>query len=383
MSKGEVAGLVDRYVRGKLSRRQFFLRGLALGFSLSSLAAILGTVDEAAAGAGLSVVGWGGAYQDALAKWVNTPFEAANGIKVIFQGQANAAQSLAKIEVEKAKPSVDVWLTTTALPLLLAKAGGLQELPMDKVPNLANIIPVAVQTYQGKAYGAGIHLQSNLIVVDNQRIKTLIPNYNIDMLKSWTFLYRPELKNQIGLGGFQGQYGSSTICMTKPYGGSEYDEEKFFAAMRKLAPNVHMIKSGAVGWVHPFLSKEVVAAEADQVDAAALLKNGAPVDIGAPLDPLTVVLDYIVAIKNGPAGGDLALRYINEMLRPDIMGPYCSQIGTYSPNRKAVVAPPHGMPVITPAQLAKGWHINYDVAIANYDAWNERYNKEIVPLYGR
>ena len=94
------------------------------------------------------------------------------------------------------------------------------------------------------------------------------------MLKSWTFLYRPELKNNIGIPGFAGLYGTSMIGMSKPYGGSETDEEKFFAAMRKLAPNVHTVKTASIGWVQPFLTKEIVAAETAGADAAAGAEGG-------------------------------------------------------------------------------------------------------------
>lgn len=383
MREKDITSLVDKCLRGHLSRREFFLRGMALGCSLTSLAILIDSTRERAAAANeLSVLGWGGSYQDALTKWVTSPFETANHVKINFQGQGFAAQSLAKIEAERAKPTVDVWLTTTAIPLQLAKAGLLEELGVNNVPNIANIVPVAVQKYQGKSYAAGIHLNANLIMVDNQRIKTLIPTYNIDMLRSWAFLYRPELKNNIGIPGFAGLYGTSMIGMSKIYGGSETDEEKFFAAMKRLAPNVHTVKTAAIGWVQPFLSKDIVACETAEADAAAVLKAGAPVDIVAPRDPIVLGLDYVVAIKNGPAGRDLALKYINYMLRPEVMAPYCTTLGVYSTNRKAVIAPP-GMPALSSDELTKGWVINYEAALAHYDAWNERWNKEIVPSFGK
>lgn len=386
MSESHVDRLVHQYVRGSLSRRQFIVRGLKLGLSLTALDAFLNRSRLSAGSAGpkeFSVIGWGGAYKDALDKYVNRPFEAANGVKVLVQTQALASASLAKLQAEKARPTVDVWLTTTALPLLLAKAGGLQELTVDKVPNLKDIAPIAVQSYQGKVYGVGIHLQVYTIVVDNQRIKSLIPNYNIDMLKSWRFLYRPELKNNIGISGFSGGYGSHNIAMTKPFGGSEQDEEAFFSAMKRVAPNVHVIKTGAIGYDQLFLSKEIVAASAGEIDAISLLRAGAPVDIGYPTDPLSIALDYIVAIKNGPAGTDLALKYVNEILRPVVMAPYTNQIGTHALNRRIALTAMPGMPVLTRDEVPKGWIVNYEVMIQNFDAWNERYRKEIVPLFGK
>src|SRR5215468_4774073 len=98
MAKGDLAILLDQCLCGELSRRQFFLRGMALGCSLTSLAILIDSVrDSAAASNELSVLGWGGSYQDGLTKWVTTPFEKANTASVSFQKQGFAAQSLAKI----------------------------------------------------------------------------------------------------------------------------------------------------------------------------------------------------------------------------------------------------------------------------------------------
>lgn len=386
MSTTEVDRLTDRLLRGAISRRQFLARGAALGVSATALGAILDACGSSAASTAkkdLSVLGWGGSYGDALKKWVSQPFEAANNATVTFQEQAKAADSLARIQAQASHPTVDVWLTTGALPLLLAKSGGLQELRKDVVTNLPNIVPSAVQTYQGKTYGAGIHLGAECILVDNKRIKQYIPDYNIDMLKSWTFLYRPELKNKIAVAGFSSGYGGFMIGMSKPYGGSENDEEKFFAAMKKLAPNVHTVPAGS-SYVPLFLSKEIVASQGTPPDATDLIKNGATVDIGYPLDPLEVFLDYIVAVKNGPAGGDLALKYINQILDPTVMTNYDGQLGYNSPNSKSVQPVPSGQPPLSPDDILKnGWLPDYNVAIANYDAWNQRFQEQIVPLFGK
>src|ERR1700682_5866319 len=131
MSTTEVDRLTDRLLRGAISRRQFLGRGAALGVSATPLGAILDACGSSAASTAkkeLSVLGWGGSYGDALKKWVSQPFAAANNATVTFQEQAKAADSLAKIQAQANHPTVDVWLTTGALPLLLAKSGGLQEL---------------------------------------------------------------------------------------------------------------------------------------------------------------------------------------------------------------------------------------------------------------
>jgi spermidine/putrescine-binding protein len=376
--------------------------GLALALSSVSLGALLGPAAVSASAneltsaaqlqqtaatpllaqaTELSVLGWGGLYGDALAKWVNQPFQDAHGVNIVFQEQRYASESLAKIQAEQSAPTIDVWLTTAALPLQLAKAGALDELTADQVPNVSDEFPFAVQTYQGAAYGAGIHVGSQCIMVDNKRIRSFIPDYNIGMLNSWSFAYRPELRDQLSVEGFEGNFGSAMIMMSKVYGGSESDEDAFFAAMRKLAPNIHALASG-IGYSQLFLSGEIVAAVGVGTDVQEALNNGVPVDVGWPLDPLGILLDYVVAIKNGPAGNDFALQYINAMLQPDTMPNYDAQLGEYCPNSKAVQPSFPGVPPLTSDQLKAGWLIDYDTAIANYDSWLQRYNKEIVPLYG-
>lgn len=328
-----------------------------------------------------NIIGWGGPYGDALTKWVSEQFESAHNVTVLLQEQAVAADSLAKLQAEQADPTIDVWLTTGALPLLLAQSGGLEELSEDLVPNLADLFPVSVQRFEDKAYGAGIHLGAELIIVDRDRIKDFIPDYNIDMLKSWKFLYRPELKDQIAIAGFGAGFGGFMIGMSMPYGGSENDEEAFFAAMEQLAPNVHTIPEAT--YVPLFQSKEVVASMGTPVDALELVNSGANVDIGYPLDPLEIFLDYIVAIKNGPAGRELALEFVNQILEPEVMTGYDGELGFASPNSQAEQPTIEGVPPLRPEDvLENGWLPDFEVAIANYDAWNERFQQEIVPLFG-
>src|SRR3954471_11499557 len=150
MDAQHVSELVDELSSGRLSRREFVTRALAAGLSLSALGGMLATsarggLATAAADKSLSVLDWGGPYADALNKYAGDPFSARTGAKLKFTEQARASDSLAKIQAQKKNPSVDIWLTTGALPLLLAKSGGLAELNPKTIPNLPNILPVALQ----------------------------------------------------------------------------------------------------------------------------------------------------------------------------------------------------------------------------------------------
>jgi spermidine/putrescine-binding protein len=390
--------LVDGYVSGTITRRQF-VRGLvALGFSLGSISAVLaacaapastpGASTEPSTGSGstpapssaqLSVLGWGGRWIDALDKWVNKPFSEQFGVEIVYQEQVAAGDSLAKLQAEQKDPTIDVWLTTETLPLQLAKGGGLAELTGNAIPNLNDIFPSSNQLYQDKIYGAGIHLGAKLIGVDRDRIKALIPDYSIDMLKTWDFLYRPELKDQIVVQRFDTD--GAMVGMSKVKGGSEFDEEKFFAAMKTLAPNVHVQAAGN-DWAQLFQSEEVVAGNPSQSVARGLLDAHVPVDLVYPADPLITTLDYVVAVKNGPAGEELAKEYINFLLSPDVMTGYCAQLGVYSPNRKVTQPKLEGMPAMSLDQLNSAWSIDAEQAIATFDDWSARWDREIVPLFG-
>jgi putative spermidine/putrescine transport system substrate-binding protein len=401
MSAREVDRLTVQFVRGEMSRRTFIRRLLALGISLTSISAILAACGQAASstqpttpGAGassptstsgptvseLNMIGWGGLFGDSLKQWVIDPFEAEHNVTVLLQEQAFASESLAKLQAEQANPTVDVWLTTGALPRQLAAGGGARELTPENVPNLADIFPFALQSLNGKVYGAGIHLGALLIAVDNQRIKEFIPDYAPEMLSTWEFLYRPELRDQIGLSGFSGLGGATMVGISKVKGGSEHDEDAFFAAMKELAPNVHVEATG-VDYSQLFLSEEIVAACTNPTVAKGLIDAGVSADFGYPTDELVVFLDYAVAIEGGPAG-DLAFQFINKILDPAVMTEYDAGLGAYSPNSAAAQPVLPGVPALTTDQLQAGWTIDLDAITAVFDDWNERYQTEIVPLYG-
>lgn len=330
----------------------------------------------------LNVIGWGGSYGDALHEYVGDPFTADTGRTVILQEQGTAADSLAKLQAEISAPTTDIWLTTGALPYLLAKQDGLEPLDPEAVTNLADLFPSTVLTIDGKVYAAPIHLGGELIIVDRDRIREFVPDYDKAMLSSWKFLYRPELKNQIAIAPFTGLYGATLIGASMPYGGSENDEEAFFAAMRKLAPNVRTIPQSS--FVPLFQTKEVVASMGSPADALELIQSGANVDIGYPLDPLEMFLDYIVALKGGPAGTEAQMDFINRALDPETLAQYDGALGYLSPNSKSEQPELGGLPELTTEDmLEKGWTIDYEVAIQNFDAWNERFQQEIVPLFGK
>lgn len=417
MSSRDVEALTEQFQLGAISRRQFVTRGLALGVSLGSLSLILqacagaaapssvpassgtapGAVAPSAAQSAaavvpdLSVLAWGGSYGDALKKYVSDPFEQSHGDKVLMQEQSIAEQSRAKLVAEKDDPTIDIWLTTGALPTLLAKSGGLEELTADQIPNLPDVIPQTLATHEGKTYGAGIHLGVKTISVDSDRIRKLIPDYTPDMLNSWGFLWRPELKDNISLNGFPSGNGTIYVGMTMNKGASQTDEEAFFKAMRELAPNVHLEVGtvAGIGELAAFQSKEIVAAANNMVDAQELISNGLKIDVGYPQDPLVIILDYIVAIKNGPASKalgapTLAFDYINDILNPSTMTPYDTELGQLPTNAKAALPDLKGLPPLTvDTILKKGWSPDYELALQSYDAWFERYQKEIVPLFGK
>ena len=46
-SQPETQGLVERYLGGQLSRRQFVIQGLALGLSMTSISALLAACSNA------------------------------------------------------------------------------------------------------------------------------------------------------------------------------------------------------------------------------------------------------------------------------------------------------------------------------------------------
>jgi spermidine/putrescine transport system substrate-binding protein len=144
-SRGEIAELVRGVADGLVTRRQLLVRAAALGVSLSTVGTLLAACGsgggDAAAGpapldttlpAELKVLNW----TDYIAPQTLKQFEAKHGVKVdvtFCDANEKTVSRLEEGEVYDIVWPTDSWVS------VLSKAGLLQPLHMDLIPNFANV----------------------------------------------------------------------------------------------------------------------------------------------------------------------------------------------------------------------------------------------------
>jgi spermidine/putrescine-binding protein len=93
-----------------------------------------------------------------------------------------------------------------------------------------------------------------------------------------------------------------------------------------------------------------------------------------------------MAVKGGPAGKALAMKFINFFLQPEQINPYSFGVGSSSPLKDAPPPPPDQVPVpITNEEMSKAFVADAATAElinAHLDNWRERFEREVVPLIG-
>ncbi|WP_439495783.1 extracellular solute-binding protein [Bosea sp. (in: a-proteobacteria)] len=179
----------------------------------------------------LTVIAYGGLFQERYTKTVIEPFQKAfPEIKVNYFGLPTSGQMLGTLRAQKAAPQADVAI----LDITVSKAGTDENVfaPIDEtsVPNVAELRPEA--RVPGVA-GVGVTFDSFSLIYNSELVKTAPTG-----LKDLTSV---DLKGKVAFSGMPDIIGLSAIAvMDKLEGGPGLSGryEKGYAFMTKVAPNI-------------------------------------------------------------------------------------------------------------------------------------------------
>jgi spermidine/putrescine transport system substrate-binding protein len=198
----ELVGLVRQVARGRISRRQFLERGLALGLSISAVGSILaacggedeeGQVQPQASYASslpetLYLYNWTGYEPPAVLKG----FEKKYGVKVKETYYQSNEEMLAKLK--GGATGYDVIVPSDYTVSIMIKSGMLQPLQMDLIPNFANVEefldkPVFDPETDGKKYSVPYAFGTAGVAVRNDKF--------VGDVTSWQTMWDPTNKNDM------------------------------------------------------------------------------------------------------------------------------------------------------------------------------------------
>jgi putative spermidine/putrescine transport system substrate-binding protein len=301
---------------------------LNMGTGLIVAAAALCGSLGAAKAADLTVGAFGGIWEQSLRKCAIAPFEKATG-KTVEVTLGSPIQWLNQIAASPAKPPLDVLFNPTDTGHDAITRGLVDPMTVEKVPNLADMVPSFVQA--GEGHGVIHNYGAMGILYNKDAVK--------DPPKTWKEFYEGTLAGKWKASMPNINYTSagmtvSVIQLATIYGGNIDNVQPAFDTLKKL------VKSGNMTfWVDP--NQVLNALNGGDIDIATywdgrawnFIKDGHPDFAFALLEPGNVAAPVLLQkVKNSP---DLAWQFINSTLSPEVQSCFGSAIGYGIGNTKA------------------------------------------------
>ena len=303
---------------------------------------------------------WGGAFTDALND-VKPDIERSTGTKIEFVTQASSVAGLQRLEAQKASPQVDLWMTADATAAVALSNGIIEPVPTDLVSNLKDIP-------QSLVFPAGPTMWSSPRGIFYRVDKTPFE------IKSWEDLWDPRLKGLVTTSIDQDK-GMFIMIAAILAGGNEKNIDPGFEKLKALKPNLGVIYKADAESLKYIQSGEVAVAGYGVLGIIyKQLGPGSNYKFVMPTKPQFMSVNLITMVKGRPNKSEAA-KVLNAILDPGIQERIVEHLGSI-PSNKNAKAPARIRDVIPP--LGDVFTPDWDYVNANYGAWVDRWNREIL-----
>jgi putative spermidine/putrescine transport system substrate-binding protein len=299
---------------------------------------------------------------DDLNKIAVPGFEQMTGAKVQLTG-ARSADTLARVRIEKDRPTLDVVWIDIGEALVLDKEGLLAKVTASEIPSIAEIRDNA-------------KIASGIAPIAFSSALGFL--WNKDLLKappaSWAELWNPQYSGQLALFDLGSSVGVVTLVLgARLNGGDESDMEPGFASMQTLKQNGIGYKTSG-----PENNNLVAQGEAGVTFALAnqtldLQAKGANVDWAVPAEGAATLPQTFQVVTNS-AEPELARAFVNYILSAPIQTRLANELLLAVTNQNVVLDP--SVAALVP--LDRLIYFDWDVIGAKRGEWTNRFNREIL-----
>ncbi len=315
------------------------------------------------AGGPLTVTIYGGRWEKFWREALIPPFEKETGGTVTLDVGLSKAFAANLMAAGVDQPPYDVTMFGEIFANLLRGQGYFDTWTTDKVPNLADLYPIA--------------RNGDVSVI--AMISPIAIAYRTDLVKTkpqaWTDLWdNPEFKGKVGMY----QIGNPAaymflMMMSKIYGGSPDNLDAGFKQIEKLQPFTQVDFSGTMAVQ---LSRgEVIAAPVDIPEIVAQKRRGAPVDFVIPKEGV-FMFEQTFNLAKASKNKEMGYLYLNYLLRADVQEKLMREYFVSPVNKKVMVPEElrHDIPITGDAMSSI---VTFDWKTANErrDAVAERWNR--------
>lgn len=345
-----------------LNRRQTLLGLGAAGLGAATLGSFMPRYAFAQDAETLVVPTLGGVWEQFWREHIAPAFTAKTGAQVtldVGNGRVFGA-NLRAAGVEN--PPYSIVMTNEVFAQSLRKEGFFEQLDLSKIPNYADLYPIA-QT----AGGYGI-------------VGTFSPigiGYRADMVpapSSWKDMWKDDYKGLIGLYNFANSAGKMELLLASMlFGKDQYDSDAGFKALKDLGQVIQVDFNLSTAMA----AGEIAIAPFDFAEIVRLKGQGLPVDYVVPEEGV-IAFDQTMNILANAPHKDLAYAYVDFLISPEIQEMLMKQF-FISPTNSKVVVPEELKPQVPISGEAMSEILQWDWAYVNENQTelSERWAKEI------
>jgi putative spermidine/putrescine transport system substrate-binding protein len=313
----------------------------------------------------LTVIVYGGSFEEGWKKSVIEPFEKANpGIKVkIATGLTQ--QTIALMRAQKSDVKIDV-IMMDEVGAAQAKAEGLYEaLVASKVPNIETLHP--------QFRGPGDTYTKFMYVA-----QALVWNKNIVKQKpeSWTAMWDPTYKSKIAVPDIATSHGSFFLLTAADMsGGNVKNTDPAFELIKKLKSNILTFYTQHAQLAQLFTQGEVAMSSWTSDRSQAAIDGGAPLGWTVPKEG-AYIIDSTIGIAKGSKNTEAALKYVDFVLSEAAQAANAKHtyLGPVNRNVKLDPAIAAKLPV---ADLPRLKQTDWDFVTTVRPQWTQRWTREI------
>ncbi len=293
---------------------------------------------------------------------ITPEFQQRTGASIALLGMRSADQ-VARVRIERSRPTLDVLWIDFGEALLLAREGLLSRLSEREVPNLADIRDDARSVYGI----APITFSSAIGFLYNTEIVEEPP-------RSWADLWDPRFAGQLALFDFGSNLGPLTLLMAaRLQGGGETNIDPGFTKLAALEPNAY-----GFGTSGPANNNLVAQGEAGVTFGLAnqtrdLQAKGAPVDWIVPAEGALALPQGFQVVEGGPEP-ELARAFIDHVLGREAQTRFANELLLVVTNRHVAIDPE--MTDLVP--IDRVIYFDFEAIGAQRAVWTDRFNREIL-----
>jgi putative spermidine/putrescine transport system substrate-binding protein len=270
------------------------------------VASALFSLDAAAQPAHLTVAMYGGNWGDAFRSCVAEPFTKATGIAVTPE-IGTSTTTLAKLEQQKAAPSIDVAWLDGGISELAYQGGVVDNLDARAIPNLANVLPQAMYRDGNTNYAVGTGYYSLGLTYNTKVVKTA-PT-------SWKDIWKSQYAGAVAVPSPANSSGVPfLIFLAHVWGMDSKNLAPVYAKLASLDSPVFFDSSGVA--TNAYQSGEAVIGAHFSVGAWDLIDKGAPIGFVVPKEGAWANDARLHLVKGSPNKA-AAEKFINIALTRD------------------------------------------------------------------